>query len=160
MLTHGRLLELLTYNPVTGHFHWRVSRKNVAAGSRAGFADHKYRRISIDRKQYYEHRLAWFYIHGSWPSDKIDHRNPAFSDNRAANLRCATQTQNLINARRRSDNTSGYKGVSFFKPVKLWRARIYINKKEVSLGYFKTAHEAHLAYTAAAKLHYGAYARP
>jgi len=50
----------------------------------------------------------------------------------------------------RKNKTSHYKGVSWFKSTKKWRANIYINKKQKSLGYFDVEKEAALAYNRAA----------
>lgn len=44
--------------------------------------------------------------------------------------------------RKRINNSSGKTGVSFFPPMKAWRARIRLNYKEKTLGYFKTFEEA------------------
>ena len=43
----------------------------------------------------------------------VDHINRDKLDNRLCNLRYADRTDQIINQKIRSDNTSGYKGVSF-----------------------------------------------
>ena len=50
----------------------------------------------------------------------------------------------------RENKTSRYKGVSWFKPTKKWRANICVNGKQKSLGYFDLEEEAALAYDAMA----------
>lgn len=93
------------------------------------------------------------------PGFDADHINLDTLDNRRSNLRLATRAQNSWNRSRRSDNTSGYKGVSFRPEMGLWRSRIMANGKRITLGYFPSAYDAHLAYcTAAAELH-GEFAR-
>lgn len=160
MITATRLRLLFNYDPVTGWVTRRVSRKGNAKGSRAGnLQPNGYRRICIDGVKYYEHRLVWLYVHGVWPPEDMDHRDAQFADNRLTELRQASTSQNLANARRRSDNTSGYKGVSLHKATGMWRARVFINKRETCLGYFRTTLEAHKAYVVAATAHYGQYAR-
>ncbi len=72
----------------------------------------------------------------------IDHINRDKLDNRKSNLRIVDRSTNNFNAKVRVDNTSGYKGVHFFKPAQLWRAYIGGTKKRVELGYFKTKEEA------------------
>ena len=47
--------------------------------------------------------------------------------------------------RGRSNNTSGYKGVSLNKPTGTWRAMIYYNGKQKTIGYYRTAEDAHMA---------------
>ena len=49
------------------------------------------------------------------------------------------------------NNTSGFKGVSFNKPVNKYQALININGKRKHLGYFETAEEASKAYDTNAK---------
>ena len=58
------------------------------------------------------------------------------NDNRKQNLRVATQSQNLMNTRLRTDNTSGVKGVHWRKDTNKWTATIWVNKKCISLGCF------------------------
>jgi hypothetical protein len=62
---------------------------------------------------YREHRLAWLYMTGEWPTHEIDHINGDRVDNRFCNLREATASENRWNSRKRVNNTSGYKGVSW-----------------------------------------------
>jgi hypothetical protein len=61
---------------------------------------------------YLGHRLAWLYMVGVWPDDEIDHWNRDPSDNRFTNLRDATHAKNGFNSGKRSNNSSGRKGVS------------------------------------------------
>lgn len=88
----------------------------------------------------------------------VDHANGDGLDNRRANLRAATRSQNMGN-RRTQANLSGYKGVTPFRGGK-WHARIQVDGKERSLGYYTTPEEAALAYDAAARIAWGEYARP
>jgi hypothetical protein len=73
------------------------------------------------------------------------------------NLRLAKRVQNLQNSRKRKSNASGFKGVSLHGSG-LWRARIYLQGKQVHLGYFSLAKSAAHAYDAAAKKFFGAFA--
>jgi hypothetical protein len=41
-----------------------------------------YREIRVGGERYYEHRLAWLYVHGRWPKEQIDHINHKRDDNR------------------------------------------------------------------------------
>jgi hypothetical protein len=55
-------------------------------------------------------------------------------------------------------NKSGFKGVTWMKRNKKWRAQIGIDHKSVFLGLFPSAKEAHVAYCEAAKRIYGNFA--
>ena len=109
------------------------------------------------RKRIYMQRV----ILGLDSSDprKPDHKNNMTLDNRRLNLRIATNHENARNARKRKDNTSGLKGVSFDNRGRKWRAYIFLGGRQKSLGYFPSKEEAYSAYCEAAKLHYGEFAR-
>lgn len=160
-LTVGRLRELLTYDPETGVFTRRVSTAPRAmAGTVAGDVDSKgYWRLRVDGRRYLAHRLAWFYVHGEWPAEQIDHVNGVRTDNRLNNLRLADAFQNRHNCRCRWDSGSGLKGVSYRRANKKWRAQIYAYGKSVLIGYFPTPDAAHAAYAEAAKTFHGQFAR-
>lgn len=100
-------------------------------------------------------------ILGLESGDKLqaEHKNGSTLDNRRANLRRATNSQNQMNGKMRNDNTTGYKGVSREKGHLKYRAQIYINGKSKHLGLFVTAIEAHEVYKAAALIYYGEFAR-
>ena len=53
------------------------------------------------------------------------------------NCRWADSTIQARNQRIKSNNTSGYKGITWVKHLGKWQARITIYKKEINLGYFK-----------------------
>lgn len=55
----------------------------------------------------------------------------------------------------RSDNTSGYRGVSFYKSRNQWITQINKNKIKHFIGYFNCKHEAARAYNEKAKELYG-----
>jgi HNH endonuclease/AP2 domain len=108
---------------------------------------------------YNEHQLAWFYMTGRWPKPTIDHRDGDSTNNRWNNLRQATASQNNANRRRPRNNTSGYKGVYRGRRPGQWRAQIGKNGRTKYLGTFPTRQAAHAAYVAAARKHYGEFAR-
>ena len=94
------------------------------------------------------------------PDDKmIDHINMNKLDNRRENLRICTHQQNQHNRTKQSNNTSGFKGVSFNKEKQKFEARIGIDGKSKFLGYFDTAEKASECYKQAALKHHGDFAR-
>lgn len=146
-LTAELLRELLHYAPDTGVFTWKVrAAHRIQIGDVAGCPSGQYINIKVRGLLYKAHRLAWLYVHGVWPRQHLDHINGVGSDNRIANLREATQRENLQNVGKRATNTSGYPGVSWFKPAALWVAEITTNRKKTHLGYFKRAEDAAAAY--------------
>jgi hypothetical protein len=161
-LTRARLRELLHYNEKTGEFRWRKRSGNgVRADLSAGHVSSQHGRcaISIDRRLYFAHQLAWFYVTGRWGRPAIDHRDGDASNNRWNNLRRATGSQNNANRRRSRNNTSGYKGACLCRGSGKWRARIGREGKIIHLGTFGTPEEAHEAYLKAARKLFGEFAR-
>ena len=158
MLTDQKLRELLAYDLMTGIFTWRVANKNsVNIGDVAGsYSGDGYRKIKIRKRSYQAHRLAWFYVYGEWPLAEIDHINGVRDDNRIANLREATHTENSWNSKKRC-NRCYAKGVDVVNGR--FRARITAQRKTIHLGCYDTEEEARAAYVAAAEKEFGAFAR-
>jgi HNH endonuclease/AP2 domain len=160
MLTAERLRQLLDYDPETGIFRWRIARQGVRVGAAAGSLNGRgYRQTQIDGQLYPAHRLAWLYVYGEWPTIDIDHINGIQGDNRLANLRLATKSQNRANARRHKNNTSGYEGVYLDRRNGRFLAQIGFNGHRKYLGLFDTPELAHQAYCAAAQKYHGEFAR-
>ena len=112
MLTADRLRKLLTYNPGTGVFRWKVHRNNkVSEGDIAGHEHYRTKRrtIAVDGHLYQAGRLAWLYMKGTWPNQLISCVNGDPSDIRWANLRQITQAlrpaKNTWRERRLEDQT-------------------------------------------------------
>ena len=161
-LSHEELRRLLHYNPETGQFTWRVARggkarKGSVAGTKTPHTG--YSQLVINRTIYKQHRLAWFYMTGKWPSDQIDHINGIRDDNRFHNLREATCSQNLHNVGLKSSNSTGYKGVSLHKPSGKYVANITVKGRQLYLGIFEAPEEAHAAYKKKALEIAGQFAR-
>jgi hypothetical protein len=72
----------------------------------------------------------------------IDHINLDKMDNRKVNLRICNASQNEMNKRAGSNNTSGCRGVSYIKKFDRWRASITAYGKRVYLGQFKNIEDA------------------
>lgn len=143
-LTQAHIKQLLDYNPDTGVFVWKQTRrKGIAAGC---LSSQGYTVIKIKGKTHYAHRLAWLYMHGSLPKGVIDHRNELRSDNRADNLRDVGKRENAQNQTRpQSNNTLGIRGVSFTK-ARRFVSQISVAGVQTHLGSFGTAAEASGAY--------------
>jgi hypothetical protein len=166
--------QLLDYDPETGAFTWRKRRAETFerpgkklsdghvrrwneryAGKPAGGANRTsgYMTITINKRRYQSHRLAWLITFGRWPSRLLDHINRDQADNRLKNLRLATKALNSQNRKTNRNNTSGVPGVNFIKLEKAWMARIMLDGKSIFVGKFKTLEAASTA-RAEAKLKY------
>lgn len=156
MLTQHHLKSLVSYNPETGLFIWLAAKSNrCKAGSIAGCKTfYGYSTISVNTIRYPAHRLAWLYMTGKFPTEKIDHINGIRDDNRFCNLREATNKQNLQNIRKpHKDNRTGFLGVWEHIPGS-FRARIMTNGKTTHIGCYKTPEEAHNAYLNAKRVNH------
>lgn len=87
-----------------------------------------------------------------------DHVNGDGLDNRRTNLRDASSGENNRNQQLRSNNTSGFKGVSWCKRAQKWRASIQGNGKNRHLGLYESPDLAALAYDDAARTYFGPFA--
>ena len=135
------LHELFEYRD--GSLYWKVkSCRKVNVGSKAGRIDkYGYVLIGVNRKAYRAHRLIFLMFNGHLP-EQVDHINGIRHDNRIENLRPATNSENQCNTKRNSKNTSGTKGVYFYKRYNCYRAECKTNGVSKHLGYFKTIEEA------------------
>jgi hypothetical protein len=161
-LTAEEARERLDYDPLTGAMRWKHDPKQSRswntryAGTEPPSLDaYGYRRLSINDRPYKVHRLAWLMVTGDWPPHQIDHINGDRADNRFANLRPASKSLNGANAKRRTDNTIGLKGVRWDKRRNHWTATIQVNGKKLHLGRFESPETAHAAYLRAAQHHFG-----
>lgn len=146
-LTAELLRELVDYDPATGLFVWKQKRRGqVVPGSIAGHIDKDgYRIFMLAGVSYRAHRVAWFWCHGTFPKQELDHINGNKDDNRVANLREANKSENQQNlACARVTNGTGLLGAH--KSHTMFEARIKLNGITRRLGRFKTPEEAHLEY--------------
>ena len=151
-LTQGRValidqedLELVS------RYRWRLSTPNKWRQ----YAQAHIRRPDGRQAEVRMHRLI---LGLTDPSVHVDHINGDGLDNRRANLRHCSPSENHRNRGRQVNNTSGLKGVYWQKDRGKWKAQIQVNRKNHYLGRFTTAEEAHLAYCRAADELHGAFA--
>jgi hypothetical protein len=155
--TLDTLYSILSYDPDTGIFTWRVNRRgHVKAGGIVGSSKgNGYLEAKVAGKKLLLHRLAWLYVHGEWPKGHIDHINHVVTDNRIVNLRDVSRNinmQNMIKAK--AHNKIGLLGVC--KHGLKYRAQITVDKKKILIGGFDSPELAHAAYLAEkAKRHPG-----
>ena len=146
-LTQERLKEILNYNELSGILIWKeVHYKGIEINNIAGTLHSSgYLIVNIDRIAYRAHRLIWFYVYGTWPIDKIDHKDSVKSNNILTNLRDVTSKGNSQNLRKcKNTNSLGVLGVC--RSRNNFTSSITVDNKKLHLGTFKTIEEAHQAY--------------
>lgn len=143
-ITAERIREIVSYDPDTGVFVWRVKRNKCPVGKRVGFPRNKgdYWKARIDYQVVYLHRVAWLYMTGTWPTLMIDHVDGDKGNNSWSNLREVTQKQNQENRTKQTKSKSGIRGVDWSAREKKFRARITHNRMAIHLGWFHTLNEA------------------
>lgn len=155
--THERVLEALAYDPETGVFTRRTPAGRLRVGDVAGTTRvDGYRAIKIDGCLIGSHVLAWLWMTGEWPTYEVDHIDGNPLNNAFANLRDEPHNVNMRNIMAPQKNSSsGFRGVSWAKRERKWRADIKVNGKKKYLGYFDTPEEASAAYLRAKAEHHG-----
>lgn len=143
MLSTDEIRNLLSYDPQTGVFVWRISTSPKAqAGANAGCRSGKYWRIGIGGRPYPAHRLAWLYMNGEFPDGEIDHVNGDCLDNRIVNLRAVSHLENMRNSPLRSDNSHGVPGVYLNPRTGRWYAQSCHGGKNKHIGSFDSLEAA------------------
>jgi hypothetical protein len=154
-VTHDEVRKLFDYDSENGYFIRFIGIPGASAGRVTGcIRKDGYDQLSANRKRELTHRLVWLWVHGYLP-EQIDHIDGNRLNNRIANLREATTSQNHGNMARPTKNTSGYKGVR--QRGKRFSANIKTNGQMLYIGTFATAEEAHAAYCVKAKELFGEF---
>lgn len=154
-LTQDFLKECLTYNPETGIFIWNTrplshfKTKSIwktwnsrLSGKEAGSISYGYVQVSIDKKKYGMHRLAFLYMEGYFPENQVDHIDRIRSNNKWDNLREVSNQCNSQNCNIKINNTSGVCGVVWHNKPEKWSSSIMIDGKGIHLGLFKNFDDA------------------
>ena len=157
-ICYKELKEKINYNPDTGVFTRIKPGRGINLKKPAGCVKTKetgkrYISIRYDGMELKAHRLAWFFMTGSWPENEIDHINGDGTDNRWINLRDVTRIENGKNLRRSSSNTSGITGVYFSSKRNRWKSQIYVNSKLIQIGYYNNIFDTACARKNAEKLY-------
>jgi len=98
-----------------------------------------YRAVMIGGKRFQLHRVIWEAFNGPIPEGaEIDHINGDKADNRLENLRLSCRRMNQRAYRNLQGGSSKYRGVSWYKSAKKWKAQIQHNGKHTHIGYYYT----------------------
>ena len=115
------------FDYIDGKLYWKLNKTKVG-GKAAGYKrpPNYYTYIGYKSIYYLEHRLIYFMHHKSVP-DNIDHIDGDVSNNKIENLRECTHIQNMYNVKTSKSNSSGFKGVSYYKTNKKWLGSVSID---------------------------------
>ncbi len=148
------------YSPSTGK-----GFRHITTGWRAikaGTLHRTYTHVGVNGFMQQFHRIiAQHFLNGGAPIprglqvDHIQHATGSHIQDTLDNLRIVTSAQNTHNSRVPHNNTSGFKGVSWYNPTKKWRARITLNGMTKQLGSFPTPEAAYIAYCTASHEYHG-----
>ncbi len=128
------LKDRFVYDPETGIFCSKYCDGVVGWVSKKGYVVLSYDSYGDLRAN----RVAWVFITGKDPGQFIvDHRDRDRSNNRASNLRLATQAQNGSNRKL---------GKGWVKSGNLYQAVIYHRGVRLALGSYETPEEAREVY--------------
>jgi len=157
--TLQRLRAAFSYDSATGEFRHLTPGNPNWRGKIAGAIDSKgHRRLAFWKRRrctsFAAHNVAWFLFYGEWP-ELVDHINRDPADNRIANLRLCTASQNTCNRTHRK-RQSGIHGVT--QSNGRFMARIFFNRQRHYLGMFETEVQAADAYNRAARSLHGEFA--
>ncbi len=147
-MNQSELRRQLHYDPNTGIFTRLVStNKKIRIGDVAGSLNNStgYIGIQVNGQIYQAHRLAYLYMEGYFPEYQVDHKNGVRDDNRWENLRHTTQSCNMQNQTIRSNNLSGFTGVSWNNRRQKWYSQIKVLNRNVFIGCYDDPLEAALA---------------
>lgn len=109
-------------------------------------------------------KIIWMhrFILGVEKGQQVDHEDGDKLNNTRANLRQATKftnAQNRPKARRKNGTSSRFKGLTWNKRNRTWRATIMVNGRAIHIGEFFDEIGAAKAYDKAARQYHGEFAR-
>ncbi len=120
---------------------------------RPGLSSNGYNTVALCKeskgKTYMVSRLVSITFLGYKPNVRtvvVDHKNNIKTDDRLENLQIITQRKNTSKDQFRHKKTSQYVGVYWDKHANKWRAKIWINDKNLYLGCFTSELDAANAY--------------
>lgn len=128
---------------LVSQYHWWASHKRNGV----------YAETTVGHYTFGMHRLILGLTKGD--PRQGDHRDGNGLDNRRANLRIATRSDNQRNQQRHVPK-HGYRGIC--PCVHRWRAQLSVNGQIIYLGHYVTKEAAAHAYDKAASLHFGEFA--
>lgn len=126
------------YDPATGEIFHKNPKRHHLKGKITGSCccRHGYVIISIDKKRYRGHRIAWALYHGEFADGQIDHIDGNKSNNKIINLRCVDQCTNMGNQiRPHKGNKLGIKNIyiQYSTRYRSIRYRLCLSDKKIPI---------------------------
>lgn len=153
-----------TVLPEEGRLVWKTPPKHHPrlAGKDAGRASvsqsgKPYIQIKLDGRVYRRSHLIFLWVHRRFPRPLVDHIDGNSVNDRAANLREATATQNAWNHKFRRKAAALPMGIRRL-PSGRFQARIACNGRKISIGVLDSEQAAQTAYAAARTELFGEFA--
>lgn len=158
-VTAASVRRLFKYDPDEGILRWNVRGQGIQFGEPAGSSStpNGHLNVAIGGKDIFVARVIWLYMTGNWPPRLVDHIDRNKQNNKWKNLRLATKSQNSMNSKVRSDNTTGHKGI-FLNKNGTYHAYINVDGRRFSLGFGLTLEQAIEARQKAEAQYHGEFA--
>lgn len=137
--SQAELLDIFEYRD--GDLYWKPTKAGTMDGN-------GYIQTGIKRKYYKNHRIIYMMHHGFVP-EILDHIDGNRTNNRIENLRPASVSENQYNRKMNRKTMSKIKGVTWRSDTKKWRAKITVDKQEITIGNYMTLEDAEAAITQA-----------
>ena len=138
------VFSLLDAEP-SGRLLWKKTKSNRnLIGNDAGSVISGYRYVTIDGVNIKSSHINWLFKTGKWPKKTIDHIDNNKLNDAWDNLREATHQQQMRNKKVTKKGRELPKGV--YKRKDKFYSRATIDGKDIYLGTFETASEAHIAW--------------
>jgi len=139
-----------------------VAKDNHTAGRRKRLKGDKvgginpstgYHRVRVDKKDWYSHRVLFYFYHNIWPFEKhVDHIDGDKTNNKKENLRIGSHRDNQRAYKTKNKKCSSiYRGVSWKPQILRWVAKVGSTDSKGAYesnyaGCFTSEKEAALAY--------------
>lgn len=124
---------------------WNAMRKRCYSVNDKRYKNYGGRGISVCKEWLYNPLLYFHYIGELKNAGKKGYSVDRINNDgnyEPGNLRWATYDQQAVNRSKKSNNTSGYTGVSFHIRLNKWGSNIGVNNKQKSIGYYNSKHWA------------------
>lgn len=125
----------------TGISYGRIAGTKAKYGRKQNYVTWN---INIDKTPYKNHNIIWKLVYNEDISEnlEIDHIDRDACNNKIENLRLVTKSENMINKRKNSRNSSGYSGVYWCESRNEYQIQASKDKKWITIGYADSLNEA------------------